>query len=125
MAEEETTSLGDKVIAIPGYLDAEAWAAFCEMRKTIKKPLTTYAAKLILYELQRIKDAGHSPNDSLKQSIINCWKDVFAPKVKTIEKASGGQAEETARWLDTQRQTPEQRKASEEARRTAMGRRIH
>jgi len=96
------------------------------MRKAIKKPLTTFAAKLVVYELQRIKDAGHDANAALRQSILNCWKDVFVPKEKTIEHKRAKEAEETAAFLDKQRLTPEQRAASEEARKRAMaGRRVH
>lgn len=109
------------MIAIPGYLDQEAWDAFVSMRQTIKKPLTSYAAKLIVYELHRIKEAGHCPNAALQQSILNCWKDVWPAKDKPIERKAGSQAEETKQWLDSQRQTPEQRRASEDARRIAMG----
>jgi hypothetical protein len=122
----KTKVLGERVIAIPGYVDRETWEAFVEMRKAIKKPLTTFAAKLVVYELQRIKDAGHDANAALRQSILNCWKDVFVPKEKTIEHKRAKEAEETAAFLDKQRLTPEQRAASEDARKRAMaGRRIH
>lgn len=74
------------MIAIPGYLDKDAWEGFCDMRKAIKKPLTVRAAKLIVYELQRIKDAGHDPNAALDQSTNHCWADVYVPKDKEIER---------------------------------------
>lgn len=109
------------MIATPGYIDRDTWEAFIVMRKEIKKPLTTFAAKLVVYELHRIKEAGHCPNAALRQSILNCWKDVWPAKEKVIEKASGSQAEETKQWLDSQRQTPSERAASEDARRIAMG----
>lgn len=75
------------MIPLPAYIDPEAWAGFVDMRKAIKKPLTLRAAKLVLYELQRIKEAGHNANAALDQSTCHCWADVYAPKAKEIERA--------------------------------------
>ena len=87
------------MIALPGYIDPEAWAGFEEMRKAIKKPLTDRARKLIVYELDRIKQAGHCPNASLDQSINHCWADVYQPKEKPIEAAATSAAQKTAQML--------------------------
>lgn len=87
------------MISLPGYIDHEAWAGFEEMRKTIKKPMTDRARKLIVYELDRIKQAGHCPNASLDQSINHCWCDVFVPKDKPIEAAATSAAQKTAQML--------------------------
>lgn len=70
------------------------------MRKAIKKPLTDRARKLVVYELQRIKDAGHDPNAALDQSTNHCWADVYVPKEKPIERVAGGQADETKAMLE-------------------------
>jgi hypothetical protein len=51
------------------------------------KPFTTRAATLILYELQRIKDAGHDANAALDQSTMRGWADVYPAKAKEIAKA--------------------------------------
>lgn len=50
------------MIPLPAYINPDAWAGFVEMRRAMPKtrPFTTRAAVLILKELQRIKDAGHS-----------------------------------------------------------------
>lgn len=87
------------MIALPGYVDKEAWDGFEDMRRTIKKPLTVRAAKLILYELQRIKDAGHCPNAALDQSTNHCWADVYPSKDKSIEPAMRAEAEKTQQYL--------------------------
>ena len=89
---------------LPAYVDREAWDGFRDMRKAIKKPMTVRAAKLILYELQRIKDAGHCPNAALDQSTNHCWADVYQPKDKPIEPARRQQADETAKYLEQQRE---------------------
>lgn len=75
------------MIPLPGYIDREAWAAWMEVRKHLKAPNTDYALKLLLYEVQRIKDAGHDPNAAIKQSVLKGWKDVYQPKDKPIEAA--------------------------------------
>jgi hypothetical protein len=77
------------LIALPAYIDPEAWAGFVEMRRAMPKsrPFTLRAATLILKELQRIKDAGHCPNAALDQSTLNGWTDVYQPKEKALSRA--------------------------------------
>ncbi len=87
------------MIALPQYIDAEAWQGFCEMRRVIKKPLTLRAAKMVVYELQRIKDAGHDANAALDQSTNHCWADVYVPKAKEIQAAPGAAVEATQDWI--------------------------
>lgn len=76
-------------IPLPAYIDRDAWDGFCEMRRAMPKtkPFTTRAATLILYELQRIKDAGHCPNAALDQSTMRGWADVYPAKAKDIARA--------------------------------------
>jgi hypothetical protein len=88
------------VIPLPAYIDADAWAGFVDMRKAIKKPLTFRAASLVLYELQRIKDAGHDANEALDQSTNHCWADVYVPKMKEIERAAIPATDRIKRELD-------------------------
>ena len=80
-------------IAIPSYLDREVWDAFTEMRraKGKSKPYTTYAAKLVLYELHSLRGRGYDPNECLRQSIKYGWSDVFPPKEKSREFAHQGE----------------------------------
>lgn len=73
------------MIALPGYIDRDAWQGFEDMRIKLKKPLTDRARKLIVYELDRIKQAGHCPNAALDQSTLHDWADVYVPKAKEIE----------------------------------------
>lgn len=87
------------MIALPGYVDKEAWDGFVQMRGAMKKPLTPRAAKLVLYELQRLKDAGHDPNASLDQSTNHCWADVYMVKEKPVEFCKASEAEKTSKYL--------------------------
>lgn len=74
------------MIPLPAYIDAEAWAAFLEVRARLRAPNTDYAQKLLLYQIQRLKDAGNDPGEVLRRSIIGGWKDLYAlPK----QEASG------------------------------------
>lgn len=79
------------MIPVPAYIDPDAWAGFVEMRRAMpkSKPFTQRAAVLILYELQRLKDAGHDPNSALDQSTLRGWADVYPPKDKPIERKAG------------------------------------
>lgn len=86
-------------IALPQYIDREAWDAWMEVRRHLKAPNTDYAVKLLVYEVQRIKDAGHDPNAAIKQSVLKGWKDVWPSKEKEIEAAPQSQAEKTAEML--------------------------
>ncbi len=95
------------MIALPGYVDREAWQGFEEMRKTIKKPLTDRARKLVVYELDRIKRAGHCPNAALDQSTCHCWADVYQPREKPIEAASSSQADKTQQYLAEHARAPD------------------
>jgi hypothetical protein len=86
------------MIPLPSWVDAEAWAGFCEMRRKMPKsrPFTDRAAVLILKELQRIKDAGHCPNAALDQSTLRGWADVWPLKDKEIQRASSNTGRELA-----------------------------
>lgn len=55
------------------------------------KPYTTYAARLILYELHSLRERGFDPNECLKQSIKHGWSDVFPLKEKSRESVHQGQ----------------------------------
>lgn len=73
------------MIALPAYIDQDAWQGFCDMRKLTKKPLTIRAAKMILAKLQKLKDSGQDPNDVLDQSTNHCWADVYPVKEDKTE----------------------------------------
>lgn len=90
------------MIALPGYIDKEAWEGFEEMRKLIKKPMTDRARKLIVFELDRIKRAGHDPNAALDQSTNKCWADVYQPQEKKIDVAPTNDYDKTRAHLEEQ-----------------------
>lgn len=68
------------IAELPDWLPAEAWAEFVKMRKGIKKPLTEYAAKLVIKKLAEMVRNGQDPQEVLDQSILNCWQGIFEVK---------------------------------------------
>lgn len=68
------------VVALPEWLDPEAWAAFVDHRRKIKAPMTDRAAELAVAELGKLRAAGHDPRAVIHQSILNGWRGLFAPK---------------------------------------------
>ena len=96
----------------PSHLDPEAWAAFVEMRRKIKAPLTDYACKLIWRDLERIRQAGHDPNASLDQSTMHGWRGVFQPREIEVTHASRSEADKTRAYLEEQRANLEASKAT-------------
>lgn len=67
-------------IAVPEWIDQEAFAGFSEMRLKIKKPMTERAAKLVFGKLERFRDDGKDVTAILNQSTLNCWQDVYELK---------------------------------------------
>lgn len=73
------------MIPLPSWVDPEAWAEFCDMRKRLKKPLTQRAAERQLFRLFELKNAGHDPNASLVQSADHYWQDLYPVRDMAIE----------------------------------------
>jgi hypothetical protein len=65
---------------LPTWLPVDAWTAFLEMRKKIKKPATEYAQKLLLKKLAAFYANEFDPLQILNQSTLNGWQDLYAPK---------------------------------------------
>jgi hypothetical protein len=97
------------------WIEPDSWAAFVEMRRKIKAPLTPYAEKLILRELCKLKAAGNDPQACLDQSIMNSWRDVFPLRDKGISKVPSHTT-----WQPEKGLTEAEQVAANEARRAAM-----
>ena len=70
---------------LPDWIDENLWADFVEHRKSIRKPLTAKASKMIIDKLSKIMAAGHSPESVIKESIMNGYRGVFMPHSKPTE----------------------------------------
>lgn len=65
---------------LPPWIDQEAWFAYDEMRKKIRKPMTPRAQELVLKKLAGFEARGFSSTASLNQSVMSSWTDVYEPK---------------------------------------------
>lgn len=63
--------------APPEWVPLEAWNAYVEMRRAIKRPLTKWAAVLAVRTLETLKVQGHDPQAVLDQSVFNAWQGLF------------------------------------------------
>jgi hypothetical protein len=52
---------------------------FIQMRKTIKKPITGYALRLLVDKLKRMTTDPQEQINILNRSILNSWQDIFDP----------------------------------------------
>lgn len=71
--------------ALPSYIDPDLWQDFVEGRKEMQKqkiPFTEVAKKRLLMKCIKLHDEGHDVNACLEESICNCWRSVFPPKVQ-------------------------------------------
>ena len=65
---------------LPGWVDAQAWKAFEEMRRCNRHPLTDYARSLAIRKLAKLRTTGDDPADVLNQSTMNGWQGLFPLK---------------------------------------------
>lgn len=65
---------------LPDWLPLDAWNAFLDMRKAIKKPATSHAQALLVKKLAAFYANDLDPGVILNQSIMNNWQDLYAPK---------------------------------------------
>lgn len=68
----------DPLTAKPGNASDQAWADFCDMRKTKRAPLTLRACELIAKKLATHPD----PDAVLDKSTTSCWSDIYPDSVQ-------------------------------------------
>jgi hypothetical protein len=68
---------------LPPWLDLEAWEAYEEMRKKIRKPMTDRARELVLKKLAGFEARGIDSTEALNRSVLGNWTDVYEPKEQT------------------------------------------
>lgn len=84
--KEKKETIKRKELFLPSDIEPSVWDAFVEMRKTMKKPLTEHAKKLIVDKLSSLKQ---DKNKILNQSIQNSWIGVFPVKDAPNKKNEG------------------------------------
>lgn len=81
--EEPTTKA---VAALPEWVPLEAWEAFGEMRRRVRKPLTAKAVELAIKRLEELKQRGYPPQSVLEASTLNCWQGLFPPRKEELKR---------------------------------------
>ena len=68
---------------LPEWVPENEWLAYLEMRRILKKPLTTpHAISLALKKLSDLKEQGYYPVEVLNQSVLNSWQGLFPLKAQ-------------------------------------------
>ena len=71
----------DPSFQLPDWIPTELWEGFKQHRIAIKAPLTPYAAKLLVRELEKLRDSGQDAVAVIEQTIMSGkWKGFYAIK---------------------------------------------
>jgi len=65
---------------LPDWIDPELWKQFLDHRKKLRKPATAYSQHLLIKKLEKIKEAGFDPEDTINISIERGWQGFFQPQ---------------------------------------------
>lgn len=82
--KEKEETINDLILGSPIEL-RDNLKEFLKMRKTIKKPMTTRAFKLLLTRLTKLSNNSQTQNAILEQSILNSWQDVYQLKNSNMQ----------------------------------------
>ena len=74
---EKPNSFDAKAIELPVNVNRDLWIQYVDMRKTIKKPNTEFAVKLLI---NKLTDFGELANQALEYSIMGGYPSVYPPK---------------------------------------------
>lgn len=64
-------------VTIPEWVPIESWNGYLEMRKKIKRPMTSRAIQLAISTLDKLRNEGYDVGAVLDQSIMNSWQGLF------------------------------------------------
>lgn len=74
---KKSSSFDAKTIELPVNVNRDLWIQYVDMRKTIKKPNTEFAVKLLI---NKLTDFGELANQALEYSIMGGYPSVYPPK---------------------------------------------
>lgn len=84
--KEKDTSIDKIINSYTGNLELRnTLKEFLKMRKSIKKPMTDQAMKLLINKLDKLGSNDNEKIEILNQSIFNSWQGIFELKNKVIE----------------------------------------
>lgn len=79
-SSKKQTAFDAKAIELPVNVNRDLWIQYVDMRKTIKKPNTEFAVKLLI---NKLTDFGELANQALEYSIMGGYPSVYPPKQQT------------------------------------------
>lgn len=72
-----TTKKEKPPFVLPAWVPEADWIAFDEHRKKLRKPMTDYAKRLVVKELDRLRKDGDDPATVLQKAVRKGWLDVY------------------------------------------------
>ena len=70
----------DDSLVLPDWIPQNTWRDFEQTRRSMRKPMTPAASRLIVKKLEELREQGDEPQKVLEQSIQNSWVGVFPLK---------------------------------------------
>jgi hypothetical protein len=67
----------------PDIINADAWAAWLEVRNRLGAPMTEFGYKSTLRQIRSWASDGYDPNEAIAASASNGWRGIFKPKQKS------------------------------------------
>ena len=89
---------------IPAWVDPEAWQEYLDMRRRIKKPMTTRSYRDRLAELTEIRAAGYDVTYCIDSATNGCWQKFYAVERQEIIPLRRAEADKTAAYLAAERE---------------------
>lgn len=65
---------------LPDWIPPDLWAAYRDHRRKLKKPMTEYAEKCAVKDLERLRESGNDPIAVINQTISRGWTGFFELK---------------------------------------------
>lgn len=67
---------------LPDWVPKAEWAAWEELRRKSRHPLTDHARRLAVAELEKLRAAGHAPALVINEAVLKGWRSFYPPKVQ-------------------------------------------
>lgn len=85
--KQEQKEAASQPFVLPDWIPEDSWNGYVEMRGKKRSAMTDRARDLVIAELLKFKEAGHSITEILNKSTKNNWTDVYEPKGAPVKQA--------------------------------------
>jgi len=76
-------------VELPDWLPKDLWEEYLNMRRQIKKPLTSFGQRLAIKNLNKLREQGYDVGEIIETSISRCWLGFFPPQNNLFHNYSG------------------------------------